>query len=88
MYTISLYKKSCFEKAVYKLYKIQFTIQYKIIIIKWLVKLAKARKVCCTRRQVVPYVDDSIAKKVNSFIIRTTLFIYDIFVAAQVWLIS
>ena len=48
----------------------------------------KASKVCCARRQVIPYVDDSIAKKVNFSIIRTTLFIYDIFVTAQVWLIS
>jgi len=30
----------------------------------------------------------SIAEKVIFFIIRTTLFIYDIFVTAQVWLIS
>ena len=82
MYTISLYKKMCVGKAVYKLYKIQFTIQQKKIIIKWLVKLAKASKVCCTRRQVIPYVDDSIAKKVNSSIVRTPLFIYDIFVTA------
>ena len=41
-----------------------------------------------TRLQVIPYVDDSIAKKVNSSIISTTLFNYDIFVTAQVWLIS
>ena len=33
-------------------------------------------------------VDNSIAKKVNSSIISTTLFNYDIFVTAQVWLIS
>ena len=48
MYTIC--KNHVSEKAVYKLPKIQFTVQWKI---KWLVKLAKYSKICCSRWQVI-----------------------------------
>jgi len=43
--------------------KVQFTIQQKIFVINCLAKLVETSKICCTRRQIIPYVNDSIAKK-------------------------
>ena len=42
--------------------KIQCTVQQKIIVAKWLVKPTKTSKICCARRQVIPHINDSIAK--------------------------
>jgi len=58
-----MYKNRASEKNSSQLRQIQFTVQQKIIVTKWLIRLAKASKVCCTGRQVSPQVDDSIAKK-------------------------